>query len=243
MLASPSFLPTQESLSPVAAEVTRLHSPLECGASSPCSTADLSRCLGRDAFLLCHHLGCIPPESVSYYPGSGMDDTRIGQGASVPARREPLPANPTARWGQTRPTREGWDKGSSGSPSQGLASNYESSRAGVKNVECGDLSPLSPLWRLVAKAGPRIAERLGTTTGRSLAFNGDKSPARKRRELAALQSRWLRRQPRQVHLLESVVKTRDGTPFTPIRAIRVKFHPSGCPSALVGTHSTASPST
>ncbi len=30
--------------------------------------------------------------------------------ASVQARREPLPANPTARWGQTRPTRECWDQ-------------------------------------------------------------------------------------------------------------------------------------
>jgi hypothetical protein len=46
----------------------------------------------------------------------------------------------------------------------------------------------------------RRVQRLGTTTGRPLAFNGDKSPPRKRRELAALQSRWWRRQPRQVHL-------------------------------------------
>src|SRR5438093_1495923 len=37
--------------------------------------------------------------------------------------------------------------------------NDETLRTGGKNLECGDLSPLLPLWRLVAKAGPRSAAR------------------------------------------------------------------------------------
>src|SRR6058998_617203 len=35
----------------------------------------------------------------------------------------------------------------------------ETLRTASKNLECGDLSPLLPLWRLVAKAGPRSAAR------------------------------------------------------------------------------------
>ncbi len=61
----------------------------------------------------------------------------------------------------------------------------------------GDLSP---------KQG-RV-QRPGTSTGRPRACNGDKSPARKRRELAALQSRWWRRQARQVHQCPSGVELR-----------------------------------
>src|SRR6059036_2184462 len=41
--------------------------------------------------------------------------------------------------------------------------NAETSRAAGNNLECGDLSPLLPLWRLVAKAGPRPAARESRT--------------------------------------------------------------------------------
>src|SRR6266511_3783809 len=37
--------------------------------------------------------------------------------------------------------------------------NDETPRTVGKSLECGDLSPLLPLWRLVAKAGPRPAAR------------------------------------------------------------------------------------
>src|SRR6266498_2044798 len=42
------------------------------------------------------------------------------------------------------------------------------------NLECGDLSPLLPLWRLVAKADPRSE---AGRVGRLSAIDGDKSPA------------------------------------------------------------------
>jgi hypothetical protein len=45
-----------------------------------------------------------------------------------------------------------------------------------EDLECGDLSPLFPLWRLVAKAGPRSATR-GRKPDAPLGFDGDKSPA------------------------------------------------------------------
>src|SRR5437867_4447938 len=44
--------------------------------------------------------------------------------------------------------------------------NDETLRTGGKNLECGDLSPLLPLWRLVAKAGPRPAARESWTPSR-----------------------------------------------------------------------------
>ena len=89
-------------------------------------------------------------------------------------------------------------QGRRGAPTLGFAteslwdSQISASKLWVRERTChrfhrfGDVSP---------KQG-RV-QRLGTTTGRPRAFNGDKSPARKRRELAALQSLWLRRQPRQ----------------------------------------------
>ena len=43
-------------------------------------------------------------------------------------------------------------------------------------LECGDLSPLFLLWRLVAKAGPRSAAR-GMQSEDSCELDGDKSPA------------------------------------------------------------------
>jgi methylated-DNA-[protein]-cysteine S-methyltransferase len=43
----------------------------------------------------------------------------------------------------------------------------------LENLECGDSSPLFPLWRLVVKAGPRPAARENHP-----AFDGDKSPAK-----------------------------------------------------------------
>src|SRR5437867_3942101 len=44
--------------------------------------------------------------------------------------------------------------------------NDETLRTAGKNLECGDLSPLLPLWRLVAKAGPRSAARESWTPSR-----------------------------------------------------------------------------
>src|SRR5437867_7700325 len=44
--------------------------------------------------------------------------------------------------------------------------NDETLRTAGKNLECGDLSPLLPLWRLVAKAGPRSAARERWTPSR-----------------------------------------------------------------------------
>ena len=74
----------------------------------------------------------------------------------------------------------------------------------------GDLSPKQGRF-----------QQLGTTTGRPLAFNGDKSPARKLRELAALQSLRLRRQPRQVHQCSSVAGLRSLRFFVAIAAHHV----------------------
>ena len=48
---------------------------------------------------------------------------------------------------------------------------------GVNDLECGDLSPLFLLWRLVAKAEPRSAAR-GKQSDTPPAFDGDKSPAK-----------------------------------------------------------------
>jgi hypothetical protein len=52
----------------------------------------------------------------------------------------------------------------------------ETSRTNDKDLERGDSSPLSLLWRLVAKAGPRPAARR-RKLDTPLAFDGDKSPA------------------------------------------------------------------
>jgi len=57
-----------------------------------------------------------------------------------------------------------------------LYCNHELSRTDNKVLECGDLSLLLLLWRLVAKAGPRSS---GPASNRDAAraFDGDKSPA------------------------------------------------------------------
>ena len=70
-----------------------------------------------------------------------------------------------------------------------------------KNLECGDLSPLLPLWRLVAKAGPRPARPGGF--GRLPAFDGDKSPAESADKSA--HSRVVAARPHWVHPCPSVV--------------------------------------
>src|SRR5213593_3933121 len=53
-------------------------------------------------------------------------------------------------------------------------------------LECGDLSPLLPLWRLVAKAGPRAAARERWTPSR---IPRRQVACRKRGQVRALQSR------------------------------------------------------
>src|SRR5512145_2211247 len=63
--------------------------------------------------------------------------------------------------------------------------NDETLRAGGKNLECGDLSPLLPLWRLVAKAGPRPAARESWTPSR---IRRRQVACRKRGPVRALQS-------------------------------------------------------
>jgi len=54
--------------------------------------------------------------------------------------------------------------------------NHEISRTDNKVLECGDLSLLLLLWRLVAKAGPR-SSGLASKRDAARAFDGDKSPA------------------------------------------------------------------
>src|SRR6266542_576359 len=63
--------------------------------------------------------------------------------------------------------------------------NDETSRRAGKNLECGDLSPLLPLWRLVAKAGPRPAARESWTPFR---IGRRQVACRKRGQVRALQS-------------------------------------------------------
>src|SRR5213594_5105952 len=53
-----------------------------------------------------------------------------------------------------------------------------------KHLECGDLSPLLPLWRLVAKAGPRPAARRSRTPYRA---RRRQVACRKRGQVRALQ--------------------------------------------------------
>ncbi len=77
-------------------------------------------------------------------------------------------------------------------------------RYSVRTTRMNVLARTTRIWRAVTwhrfhrfgDLSPKQSrvQRPGKTTGRSRAFDGDKSPARKRRELAALQSRWLRRQ-------------------------------------------------
>src|SRR2546422_7957920 len=55
---------------------------------------------------------------------------------------------------------------------------------GGKNLECGDLSPLSLLWRLVAKAGTRPAARESWTPSRN---RRRQVACRKRGQVRALQ--------------------------------------------------------
>src|SRR5437867_13333417 len=55
----------------------------------------------------------------------------------------------------------------------------------ASNLECGDLSPLLPLWRLVAKAGPRPAARACWTRSR---IRRRQVACRKRGQVRALQS-------------------------------------------------------
>src|SRR5437867_1406287 len=63
--------------------------------------------------------------------------------------------------------------------------NDETLLAGGKNLECGDLSPLLLLWRLVAKAGPRPAARESWTPSR---IRRRQVACRKRGQVRALQS-------------------------------------------------------
>src|SRR6058998_2122674 len=63
--------------------------------------------------------------------------------------------------------------------------NDETMRTAGKNLECGDLSPLSPLWRLVAKAGPRPAARESWTRSH---IRRRQVACRKRGQVRALQS-------------------------------------------------------
>jgi len=58
-------------------------------------------------------------------------------------------------------------------------------RTGGRNLECGDLSPLLPLWRLVAKAGPRPAARESWTPSR---IRRRQVACPKRGQIRALQS-------------------------------------------------------
>ena len=63
--------------------------------------------------------------------------------------------------------------------------NDETLRTAGKDLECGDLSPLLPLWRLVAKAGPRPAVREIWTPSR---IRRRQVACRKRGQVRALQS-------------------------------------------------------
>src|SRR5881409_345242 len=62
--------------------------------------------------------------------------------------------------------------------------NDEIPRTAGKNLECGDLSPLLPLWRLVAKAGTRPAARKSCTPSR---IRRRQVACRKRGQVRALQ--------------------------------------------------------
>src|SRR5216117_3627762 len=61
----------------------------------------------------------------------------------------------------------------------------ETLRTAGKDLECGDLSPLLPLWRLVAKAGPRSAARESWTP---FHIRRRQVACRKRGQVRALQS-------------------------------------------------------
>src|SRR6058998_16771 len=63
--------------------------------------------------------------------------------------------------------------------------NDETLRTAGKDLECGDLSPLLPLWRLVAKAGPRSAARESWTP---FHIRRRQVACRKRGQVRALQS-------------------------------------------------------
>src|SRR6059036_3778448 len=65
--------------------------------------------------------------------------------------------------------------------------NDETLRTAGKNLECGDLSPLLPLWRLVAKAGPRSAAREIWSPSR---IRRRQVASRKRGQVRALQRGW-----------------------------------------------------
>src|SRR5216117_1875273 len=66
-----------------------------------------------------------------------------------------------------------------------LKLSAETLQAGGRNLECGDLSPLLPLWRLVAKAGPRPAAREIWSPSR---IRRRQVACRKRGQVRALQS-------------------------------------------------------
>src|SRR6059036_3147883 len=63
--------------------------------------------------------------------------------------------------------------------------NDETLRTAGKDLECGDLSPLLPLWRLVAKAGPPPAARESWTPS---GLRRRQVACRKRGRVRALQS-------------------------------------------------------
>jgi hypothetical protein len=94
--------------------------------------------------------------------------------------------------------------------------NDEESRGCNKNLECGDLSPLLPLWRLVAKAGPRSAARQCWTPS---PFGGDKSPAESVDKSA--HSKMVAAPPRWVHSWftgrKARIRDRVTIPVAPLR--------------------------
>src|SRR3989442_14950182 len=93
-------------------------------------------------------------------------------------------SGPTSPWSQSRVCvcRE---KAQETQKCHVLYYNDETSRRAGKSLECGDLSPLLPLWRLVAKAGPRPAARESWTPFR---IGRRQVACRKRGQVRALES-------------------------------------------------------
>src|SRR5438093_4797205 len=91
-----------------------------------------------------------------------------------------------------------------------------------KNLECGDLSPLLPLWRLVANAGPRPAARESWTPS---CIRRRQVACQKRGQVRALQSRC--GLPRWLHLRPSEVSIRYFTASDGLKSGVSAYSPRG----------------
>ena|SRR5213593_587236 len=95
-----------------------------------------------------------------------------------------------------------------------------------KNLECGDLSPLLPLWRLVANAGPRPAARESWTPS---CIRRRQVACQKRGQVRALQSRC--GLPRWLHLRPSEVSIRYFTASDGLKSGVSAYGPRGVRAA------------